>query len=172
MSFDSGLGVRVLFLGEADSGKTKMGYYIAQSLIPRQDLSLSMGAGFIRIDLDRLGFPMTAQCWVAGGLHFRANTIMYLLGASGAFLVYKPHKQGSLYLAEWLKEIREVDDGKIVIAVIANTKENDGPDASAEGKAFARDNSFLFFEICMKTKKNIPLAFRETMREIYSRQVN
>ena len=162
----------VIVLGESQVGKT--------SLISRffgfdftDNQLTTIGKECYNYELEKYGYKMKIKIWdTAGQERFRSMAVRLIKAIDGIILVYAvDNKESFSMLNYWLNQIKDnIDASKIPIIIIGNkidTTNSARVIQYEEGKKYADDTGFQFFETSCLTGANISKAFDGLFEELY-----
>jgi len=180
--------VKLVLLGEAAVGKSSLVMRFVNNDF-QENKEPTIGAAFLTQKCNLPTRTIKFEIWdTAGQERFASLAPMYYRNAQAALVVYDITKPSSLIKAQhWVAELHRQASPGIVIALVGNksdlaatgddlaedadaapaaegeTEEEDGADArrvpSKAAKAYADEESLLFFETSAKTGQNVAEVF-------------
>jgi len=156
---------KVVLVGNAGVGKTCLVRKFTQGIFPPGQ-SATIGVDFMIKTVKVGDDKIKLQIWdTAGQERFRSITQSYYRSAHAIVLVYDVSCQPSFdCLAEWLAEIEEYANRKVLKIVVGNKidKEEEREVPERVGKAFATSNGFDYFlETSALDATNVETLFQE-----------
>lgn len=165
---------KVVLIGDSGVGKSNLLSRFIRNEFDLKSLT-TIGVEFAQRNIDFHGKTVKAQIWdTAGQERYRAITKAYYRGANGALLVYDITKPYTFENVDhWLKELREHAKTEILVMLVGNKSdlEHLRTVKTAEGKAFAEENSISFIETSALNSMNVEKAFQTILAEIYKQTV-
>ncbi|KAK3726038.1 Vacuolar protein sorting-associated protein 21 [Vermiconidia calcicola] len=174
--------VKLVLLGEAAVGKSSLVLrFVNNDFQPNKEPTI--GAAFLTQKCQLPNRTIKFEIWdTAGQERFASLAPMYYRNAQSALVVYDITKPSSLVKAKhWVAELQRQASPGIVIALVGNkldlceddSTEDSQNDENAEGheeeavrkvstaeaKAYAEEESLLFFETSAKTGHNVSEVF-------------
>ncbi|KAI5370691.1 Putative small GTP-binding protein [Septoria linicola] len=175
--------VKLVLLGEAAVGKSSLVLrFVNNDFQPNKEPTI--GAAFLTQKCQLPNRTIKFEIWdTAGQERFASLAPMYYRNAQSALVVYDVTKPSSLVKAKhWVAELQRQASPGIVIALVGNKLdlcEDDAPEgeqqegenaeddesgavrkvSSKEAKAYADEESLLFFETSAKTGHNVSEVF-------------
>jgi small GTP-binding protein len=143
-----GRELKIVLLGSADSGKTKLVKLICPENF--MDAEATIGSCYFRVSLTVGGKQVSAQLWdTAGSERFQLFPPMYLRGASAVLIVYRTHKQGSFDSVQSWVELarRDCDDNPPVLIVALDVGKGRSVVSEGEGRSLAERLGVSFVEV-------------------------
>lgn len=174
--------VKLVLLGEAAVGKSSLVLRFVNNDF-QENKEPTIGAAFLTQKCNLETRIIKFEIWdTAGQERFASLAPMYYRNAQAALVVYDLTKPTSLVKAKhWVAELQRQASPGIVIALVGNKLDltsdasGSGGDASGEGdedsgdarkipteeaKAYAEEESLLFFETSAKTGHNVAEVFK------------
>jgi len=114
-------GVKLVLLGEMNSGKTSLVYRLVKnSFVERMEPTI--GAAFMVKNLQVDGVQIKLEIWdTAGQERYRSLAPMYYRGAAAAILVYDITRKSSFEtMRKWVSELQKQASPNIVLALAGN----------------------------------------------------
>ncbi|KAJ3475027.1 hypothetical protein NLG97_g9605 [Lecanicillium saksenae] len=165
--------VKLVLLGEAAVGKSSLVLRFVNNDF-QENKEPTIGAAFLTQKCNLPTRTIKFEIWdTAGQERFASLAPMYYRNAQAALVVYDITKPTSLIKAKhWVAELQRQASPGIVIALVgnkldlANESSGDDDDSSGarkvptdEAKAYAEEESLLFFETSAKTGVNVSEVF-------------
>lgn len=165
--------VKLVLLGEAAVGKSSLVLRFVNDDF-QENKEPTIGAAFLTQKCNLPTRTIKFEIWdTAGQERFASLAPMYYRNAQAALVVYDLTKPTSLIKAKhWVAELQRQASPGIVIALVGNKLDlasdgaESGDDASdarkvptEEAKAYAEEESLLFFETSAKTGVNVTEVF-------------
>jgi len=167
--------VKLVLLGEAAVGKSSLVLRFVNDDF-QENKEPTIGAAFLTQKCNLATRTIKFEIWdTAGQERFASLAPMYYRNAQSALVVYDITKPSSLTKAKhWVAELQRQASPGIVIALVGNKLDlagapqdsNDDDDAEdqraipiAEAKAYAEEESLLFYETSAKSGENVQAVF-------------
>ncbi|KAJ6784114.1 hypothetical protein PWT90_08959 [Aphanocladium album] len=165
--------VKLVLLGEAAVGKSSLVLRFVNNDF-QENKEPTIGAAFLTQKCNLPTRTIKFEIWdTAGQERFASLAPMYYRNAQAALVVYDITKPTSLIKAKhWVAELQRQASPGIVIALVGNkldlASESSGDDddsgdarkvSTEEAKAYAEEESLLFFETSAKTGVNVSEVF-------------
>ncbi|XP_068658666.1 ras-related protein RABA6b-like [Aristolochia californica] len=160
---------KAVMIGDSAVGKSNLLSRFARDDF-RLDSKPTIGVEFACRNV-RIGDKLVkAQIWdTAGQERFRAITSSYYRGALGALLVYDVTRRITFEnLPKWIRELRELADPTLVIALVGNKSDlvHMREVGEEEGKSLAEREELCFMETSALENRNVEDAFLQMITRI------
>lgn len=165
--------IRLLTIGDSSIGKSSaISRYAADEF--DMEYVATVGIDFRVKSLELDGRQVQVQIWdTAGQERFRTITRNYFRGAKGVLLMYSiSDRQSFASLERWCDDIFTYAEDKVPIVLIGTKADlEDAREVdSEEGRKFADEKSFQFFEISPKTGAGVKEAIDTLCRLVLEKQ--
>ena len=163
---------KIILIGDSTTGKTNI---LSKYLYDKFDrntkatIGMELGNKSFKINNDNVN----CQIWdTAGQERYRSMTKAYYQGALGALIVYDITRRNTFENVEnWLSDLKKCADNKVSIILLGNKNdlEEEREVKTEEGELFAKDNNIAFLETSALNGKNIEIAFKTLVDEVYNK---
>ena len=163
---------KLVLLGESAVGKSSLALRFVRGHFHDFQES-TIGAAFLTksMSIDN-GRMVKFEIWdTAGQERYHSLTPMYYRGAPAAVVMYDITDSTSFARAkDWVKELKQQASPDILIALAGNKVDLSATRCvpAEDGKAYADENSLLFFETSAKSNTNIVEMFSRIAQEVIS----
>ena len=148
---------KIIFCGDAGVGKTSiinniMGQKFSEEYEP------SIGVDFFSKTVRYKGRMIKLQIWDSAGQEkFRSLIPNYIRGSSLIFLIFDVTKKISYeHLKDWIKFIKDIENGGIIIVVGNKIDLKDSREVDKEeAEKFCKENNYDYFEVSAKDGTNV-----------------
>jgi len=179
-------GVKLVLLGEMNSGKTSLVYRLVKNMFVER-MEPTIGAAFMVKNLLVDGVQIKLEIWdTAGQERYRSLAPMYYRGAAAAILVYDITRKSSFEtMRKWVAELQKQAAPNIVLAIAGNkadltthreVSQADLDKYIAELRAESKKDkppspagdvdNFIGLECSAKTSQNVNELFTEICRKL------
>lgn len=162
---------KIVLVGDSGVGKSNLLTRFTKNEFNYKS-STTIGVEFSTRTVEVQNKKIKAQVWdTAGQERFRAITNAFYRGAVGALLVYDITKHESYTNVEnWLKELREHGDSKMVHMLVGNKSDLKHLRAvpTEEAASFAEKNNLSFIEASALDSNNVDTAFENVLKDVFS----
>ncbi|ESO00149.1 hypothetical protein HELRODRAFT_83286 [Helobdella robusta] len=165
---------RLILVGDSMVGKSSLLRYFTEGIFD-DSCEPTMGVDFFARLVDiKPNVRVKLQIWdTAGQERFRSITRSYYRDSVGVLLVYDITRRKTFeHLEGWLEESRlTIVPHKAVYVVVGHKSdvESERQVSFKEGRSFASNNGFHFFETSAVTGNNVEEVFCTIAREIYAK---
>ena len=163
---------KIILIGDSTTGKTNILSKYLNDKFDRNTkatIGMELGNKSFKINDDNIN----CQIWdTAGQERYRSMTKAYYQGALGAFIVYDITRRNTFENVEnWLSDLKKCADNKVSIILLGNKNdlEEEREVKTEEGELFAKDNNIAFLETSALNGKNIEIAFKTLVDEVYNK---
>ena len=163
---------KIILIGDSTTGKTNiLSKYLNDKFArnTKATIGMELGNKSFKINNDNVN----CQIWdTAGQERYRSMTKAYYQGALGALIVYDITRRNTFENVEnWLSDLKKCADNKVSIILLGNKNdlEEEREVKTEEGELFAKDNNIAFLETSALNGKNIEIAFKTLVDEVYNK---
>jgi len=161
----------LMLLGDNQVGKTSMILNIIGKEFNDNQLT-TVGKESYLYQANIKGYDLKIKIWdTAGQERFKSLSVQVIKNSDAVMLVYAVNEKKTLLdLNNWLTKISDVSDlSKKPIIVIGNKADiTDGREVKyEEGKQFAEEKGYKYFETSAKTGEGIKEAFNEICNQLF-----
>ncbi len=163
---------KVLLLGDTTVGKTC--FLMKYTDKTFQDIHMATIGLDYRLKTMKLksGKNIKLQIWdTAGQERFKSMSVNVIKNVEGLILTYSIASRESFNnLESWLKQLNDADDlSKKPIIIVGNKSDlEDSREVSKEeGKKFAKNHGYNFYETSAKTAEGVKEAFDDIFEQLY-----
>ena len=163
---------KIILIGDSTTGKTNILSKYLNDKFDRNTkatIGMELGNKSFKINND----TVNCQIWdTAGQERYRSMTKAYYQGALGALIVYDITRRNTFENVEnWLSDLKKCADNKVSIILLVNKNhlEEEREVKTEEGELFAKDNNIAFLETSALNGKNIEIAFKTLVDEVYNK---
>ena len=163
---------KIILIGDSTTGKTNILSKYLNDKFDRNTkatIGMELGNKSFKINNDNVN----CQIWdTAGQERYRSMTKAYYQGALGALIVYDITRRNTFENVEnWLSDLKKCADNKVSIILLGNKNdlEEEREVKTEEGELFAKDNNIAFLETSALNGKNIEIAFKTLVDEVYNK---
>lgn len=160
--------VNIIIIGDANVGKSNLLLrYIEDSF--NDSLKPTIGADFYSKTKEIDGLTVNAKFWdTAGQEKYRAIGGRFYKEAHGILLVYDVSKKDTYTnLSRWATEVEDKSKRSVKVMLVGNKNDllTSKEVSTEEGKQFAQEKKYFFFETSAKTGENVQQAFDVLIKE-------
>ena len=161
----------LMLLGDSQVGKSSLLLRLTGNQFNDSQLT-TVGKESYIMQVNLHGYELKMKIWdTAGQERFKSMSVQVIKTSDAVVLVYAINDRNSFNaLDKWLLKIREASDiSKKPIIVIGNKSDLDDKRQVSyeEGKNFAKNKGYNFYETSAKTGENINEAFNDIFEQLY-----
>ena len=161
----------LMLLGDSQVGKSSLLLRLTGNQFNDSQLT-TVGKESYIMQVNLHGYELKMKIWdTAGQERFKSMSVQVIKTSDAVVLVYAINDRNSFNaLDKWLLKISEASDiSKKPIIVIGNKSDLDDKRQVSyeEGKNFAKNKGYNFYETSAKTGENINEAFNDIFEQLY-----
>ena len=163
--------IPLMLLGDGQVGKTSLTKRLTGNVFEDSQLT-TIGKESYVYQTQLHGYDLKMKIWdTAGQERFKSMSVNVIKNVEGLILTYSIASRESFQnLESWLKQLNDTDDiSKKPIIIVGNKSdlEEAREVSTAEGKEFADNHGYHFFETSAKTAENVKAAFDDIFEQLY-----
>eukprot|EP00347_Sterkiella_histriomuscorum_P002743 403366976 len=161
---------KIVLVGDSGVGKSNLLMRFVKNEF-HQNMQTTIGVEFSTKSMQIEGQLVKAQIWdTAGQERYRALTHAYYRNAVGALLIYDiTDRQSFENLKKWQSELANHSEANTVMILVGNKCDLSDQRAIKieEAEKFAQSNNMAFIETSALNAKNVNIAFKNLITEIF-----
>ena len=163
--------IPLMLLGDGQVGKTSLTKRLTGNVFEDSQLT-TIGKESYVYQTQLHGYDVKMKIWdTAGQERFKSMSVNVIKNVEGLILTYSIASRESFQnLESWLKQLNDADDlSKKPIIIVGNKSDLEASRevSKAEGKQFADNHGYHFFETSAKTAENVKEAFDDIFEQLY-----
>ena len=163
--------IPLMLLGDGQVGKTSLTKRLTGNVFEDSQLT-TIGKESYVYQTQLHGYDVKMKIWdTAGQERFKSMSVNVIKNVEGLILTYSIASRESFQnLESWLKQLNDADDlSKKPIIIVGNKSDLEASRevSKAEGKQFANNHGYHFFETSAKTAENVKEAFDDIFEQLY-----
>ena len=163
--------IPLMLLGDGQVGKTSLTKRLTGNVFEDSQLT-TIGKESYVYQTQLHGYDVKIKIWdTAGQERFKSMSVNVIKNVEGLILTYSIASRESFQnLESWLKQLNDADDlSKKPIIIVGNKSDLEASRevSKAEGKQFADNHGYHFFETSAKTAENVKEAFDDIFEQLY-----
>ena len=163
--------IPLMLLGDGQVGKTSLTKRLTGNVFEDSQLTTIGKESYVYLT-QLHGYDVKMKIWdTAGQERFKSMSVNVIKNVEGLILTYSIASRESFQnLESWLKQLNDTDDiSKKPIIIVGNKSdlEEAREVSTAEGKEFADNHGYHFFETSAKTAENVKAAFDDIFEQLY-----
>jgi len=163
--------IPLMLLGDGQVGKTSLTLRLTKNSFD-ESLLTTLGKESYTYQVDLHGHNIKMKIWdTAGQERFKSMTLNVIKTVDGLIIVYSiASKKTFENLDNWIKQLNEITDlSKKPVIIVGNKSDlNENREVSyEEGKKFAENHGYNFYETSASTGYNVDLAFNDIFEQLY-----
>ena len=162
----------MILLGDSQVGKTSLSMKTVNNEF-KVNLLSTIGKDFLEKKITIKGHSIKIKIYdTAGQEKFRSIAISAVRNAVGIILVYAIDNKNTFEALDgWLKDINDADKGKPIVIVgnKCDLPEEKRTVTYEEGKKYADEHGYNFYECSAKSGENVDKAFDDIFMQMYNK---
>ena len=163
--------IPLMLLGDGQVGKTSLTKRLTGNVFEDSQLTTIGKESYVYLT-QLHGYDVKMKIWdTAGQERFKSMSVNVIKNVEGLILTYSIASRESFQnLESWLKQLNDADDlSKKPIIIVGNKSDLEASRevSKAEGKQFADNHGYHFFETSAKTAENVKEAFDDIFEQLY-----
>ena len=165
--------IPLMLLGDGQVGKTSLTKRLTGNVFEDSQLTTIGKESYVYLT-QLHGYDVKMKIWdTAGQERFKSMSVNVIKNVEGLILTYSIASRESFQnLESWLKQLNDADDlSKKPIIIVGNKSDLEATRevSKDEGKQFADNHGYHFFETSAKTAENVKEAFDDIFEQLYNR---
>jgi len=163
--------IPLMLLGDGQVGKTSLTKRLTGNVFEDSQLTTIGKESYVYLT-QLHGYDVKMKIWdTAGQERFKSMSVNVIKNVEGLILTYSIASRESFQnLESWLKQLNDADDlSKKPIIIVGNKSDLEATRevSKDEGKQFADNHGYHFFETSAKTAENVKEAFDDIFEQLY-----